>query len=84
MLSTDILDELLRAAYVGHVDVINRDLKLVQETEEAQTQENGLELKVTLGFFLAVMGGQIKAANLLLNFNDQLKMKVVDVMQRYE
>jgi hypothetical protein len=68
---------------VGHVDVINRDLK-VHETEDVQVNESGLELKVTLGFFLAVMGGQIKAANLLLNSNDQLKMKVVDVMQRYE
>jgi len=65
--------------------VINRDLK-VHETEDILAAERGrgLELKVTLGFFLAVIGGQIKAANLLLNFNDQLKMKVVDVMQRYE
>lgn len=70
--------------------MINRDLKEVHETEDilaaeqAAERSRGLELKATLGFFLAVIGGQIKAANLLLNFNDQLKMKVVDVMQRYE
>ena len=63
--------------------MINRDLN-VHETEVTLPEDPSLELKVTLGFFLSVMGGQIKAANLLLNYNNQLKMKVVDVMQRYE
>jgi hypothetical protein len=48
------------------------------------SNEEDVSLKVSLGFFLAIMGGQIRVANKLINHDSALKMMIVKVMQDHE